>query len=142
MELNKSYYAILPAIVRYDKDLSPNAKLLYSEITCLCNEKGYCWATNSYFSQLYNLSERTIQRILEQLSKKKYIIIKIENNTSRKIYLTTITPDKNVGGGTTKMSYPYDKNVTHNNKKNNINEIIKKESIDLEEFNNINWLEL
>ena len=32
-EVNKSYYAIIPANVRYDKTLPANAKLLYAEIT-------------------------------------------------------------------------------------------------------------
>ena len=72
-ELQKAYYAIIPANVRYDKDLVPNAKLLYGEITALCNEKGYCWASNQYFSELYNVSDRTIKNWISQLADKGYI---------------------------------------------------------------------
>ena len=39
--IKSSYYSILPAVVRYDKDLTDKAKLLYSEITCLCNKEGF-----------------------------------------------------------------------------------------------------
>lgn len=69
----KAYYAIIPANVRYDKDLAPNAKLLYGEITALCNEKGYCWASNQYFAELYNVSDRTIKNWISQLADKGYI---------------------------------------------------------------------
>lgn len=60
-ELKKSYYAIIPAEVRYDEELPPNAKLLYGEITSLCNEKGYCWATNQYFADLYHCSVSAVK---------------------------------------------------------------------------------
>lgn len=116
----KSYYAVIPAYVRYDKDLSSTAKLLYAEITALCNEKGYCWATNKYFVELYGISDRQVQRILKLLLDKHYIKIIIEQNTKRKIYVLDY-PDKNVIGGTTKMSQGNDKNVVHNNKINNKN---------------------
>lgn len=72
-ERQKAYYAIIPANVRYDKDLVPNAKLLYGEITALCNEKGYCWASNQYFAELYNVSDRTIKNWISQLADKGYI---------------------------------------------------------------------
>lgn len=72
-EQQKAYYAIIPANVRYDKDLVPNAKLLYGEITALCNEKGYCWASNQYFADLYNVSDRTIKNWISQLADKGYI---------------------------------------------------------------------
>lgn len=71
--MQKNYYAIIPANVRYDTGLSPNAKLLYGEITALCNEKGFCWAGNSYFSELYSKDKSTIARWLKQLENKGYI---------------------------------------------------------------------
>ena len=55
------YYAVLTAEVRYNKNLCANAKLLYAEITALTNLNGQCHATDSYFSQLYDVDRRTIQ---------------------------------------------------------------------------------
>ena len=74
---NPNYYAIIPAKVRYDKDLMANAKLLYGEITALCNDKGICWARNEYFADLYDVSKETISRWISQLNNKKYINIKM-----------------------------------------------------------------
>lgn len=67
------YYAILPAKVRYDSDLTPNAKLLYAEVTALCRKEGYCWATDEYFAELYGVSTRTIERWVYDLVDKKYL---------------------------------------------------------------------
>jgi len=138
-ELSKSYYAIIPADVRYNKSLSANAKLLYGEITALCNEKGFCWAGNEYFSGLYAVSERTIQRWINQLSGNSYIIVNyrqpsgISDMPNRCISLgdkNVVVGDKNVGRWVTKMSQHHDKNVTHNNTSNNTSEYIKELSND------------
>ena len=73
MEDKRSYYAVIPANVRYDKSLPPGAKLLYGEISALCNQNGFCWAENSYFADLYDKSDRTIQTWINALVNNRYI---------------------------------------------------------------------
>lgn len=68
-----NYYAILPANVRYDENLSPNSKLLYSEITALTNMNGKCFASDDYFAKLYHVSKQSIQNWLRQLEILGYI---------------------------------------------------------------------
>ena len=76
--MKKSYYAIIPANVRYCKGLPPNAKLLYGEITALCNEKGYCWATNRYFAELYEVSNTSISIWISKLKDQGFISVEME----------------------------------------------------------------
>ena len=68
-----SYYSILPAPVRYDNRLTPNAKILYAEITSLTNKLGFCYANNKYFQTLYEVSKQTINNWLKQLEQYNYI---------------------------------------------------------------------
>ncbi|NCT16854.1 MAG: hypothetical protein COW66_05505 [Flavobacteriaceae bacterium CG18_big_fil_WC_8_21_14_2_50_34_36] len=127
-ENKKSYFAIIPANVRYNKNLCGNAKLLYGEITALCNEKGYCWANNYYFSELYEVDKRTIKRWLNDLIKEGFITSQIDQSAgnSRKIFIDEASGQKCPEVGT-KMSRGWgqkcpegrDKNVPHNNTMNN-----------------------
>lgn len=94
MAENKLYFDIIPAEVRYDKDLSANAKLLYGEITALCNEKGCCWASNDYFSQLYGKSKHTVSRWVSELTQKGYIQSEISKENGNVRILTPMV--KNV----------------------------------------------
>lgn len=128
-----SYWAVLPAAIRYDAEIPASAKLLYAEISALTDKRGFCWASNEYFEQLYGLSERTIARLLRALETAGLVrIIDGQGGKARrKIYAGVnplgsegegAYPDKNVGVTLTKMSGPPDKNVTHNsieNKKEN-----------------------
>ena len=89
-----NYYAILPAFVRYDKDLPANARLLYGELTALTNKKGYCFASNNYFAPLYGVTPQAISKWIKILEKKGYIKIEYiyENGaiTERHIYLKEV----------------------------------------------------
>ena len=68
-----NYYAVIPAEVRYNKKLTPNSKLLYAEITALCNMNGKCTASTEYFCRLYEVSRASIQNWLKLLEKNGYI---------------------------------------------------------------------
>lgn len=100
--MNKGYYAIIPATVRYDDELTPVAKLLYAEITALTNAEGYCWATNAYFAELYKMHEKSISRLISLLEKRGYIRSEVGKKgykTYRNLYVVdsnpTVTLDSN-----------------------------------------------
>ena len=97
-----NYYAIIPADVRYSKKLTPNAKLLYAEITALCNMNGKCTASTKYFATLYNVSKTSIQNWLKILDDNNFItrhnIFKEDSQEilSRHIKLVKTPPQKNL----------------------------------------------
>ena len=141
MEQQGAYYAVIPADVRYDPDLPPNAKLLYGEITSLTNKAGYCWATNEYFADLDGLSVKTISRLIGLLEAKGYIrceMASTEKGSERRIYAGVFVVaqggmDKNEdtteGGMDKNEERGLDKNVQQNNKQDNN----KKEKINKKE---------
>ena len=67
------YFSVLPSKVRYDDSLCPNEKLLFSEISSLCNKNGYCFANNEYFAKLYKVHKNTVSKWISHLKEKKYI---------------------------------------------------------------------
>lgn len=133
-QIQKNFYAIIPAFVRYDKDLQPNAKLLYGEITALSNEKGFCWAENEYFANLYNVSKTSISKWISSLIKKQYITSEIVYKQGTKEiehrYLRI------VGGGIEeKLNTPIEEKLKDNNTSNNITlKEINKESFSEEDL--------
>ena len=110
MRDNPNYYAILTADVRYDQRLSSSEKLFYAEITALSNKHGYCYASNNYFADLYDVDKRTITRWVNKLVKTGHAVVEFEHEgktiKKRKIYLT----NKCAKGGQS-VSWGMDKNV-------------------------------
>ena len=87
-----NYYAHIPANVRYSKKLTPNAKLLYAEITALTNMNGKCTASTEYFCRLYEVSRVSIQKWLKILEDNKHIKrVNIYKQGSKEILTRVIT---------------------------------------------------
>ena len=129
LDIKKSYYAVIPATVRYDNNVVPSAKLLYGEITALCNEKGYCWATNDYFSKLYSVSKRTISTWIKSLCNAGYISAELVlDDSSQKVKMRCLKVEANFDAHLMKTSIPsrkkvpdpHEENFAENNTINNI----------------------
>ena len=144
-----NYYAVIPAEVRYSKNLTPNAKLLYAEITALCNMNGKCTASTDYFSKLYEVSRISIQKWLKILEDNNYIKrVNIYKQGSKQIDTRVITlvniPCKEKLTDNINTKVYNNNNITYSNnkvrfKKPNIDEvknycILRKNNIDAEAF--------
>lgn len=84
-----AYWAVIPADVRYDDKLPPNAKLLYGEISALCNREGFCWAGNEYFAKLFGWSAKSVTRLVSALRDGGYIdtdMVASGTGATRRIY--------------------------------------------------------
>lgn len=118
-----SYWAVLPATVRYDEKIPASAKLIYAEISALTEKRGFCYASNDYLMQLFGVSERTLQRHLKALEGRGYIqILDGDGGVGRRKIFAGINPlsnpVKNDGVTPTKLSSNPVKNVTHISKRN------------------------
>jgi hypothetical protein len=127
-----NYFATIPAHVRYAK-ISASAKLLYAEITALSNKHGYCWATNKYFAELYDVSETTVSEWVRVLCEVGFIASHVDqqNGNKRKLWLlnpiqenpkTPLRENPKTSSGKPKdpsSGKPEDNNTRYNNKYNN-----------------------
>lgn len=150
MKEKPNYYAIIPATVRYDTRLKANEKLLYGEITALAEKTGECWASNSYFANLYSVDPSAISKWIKNLNDCNYIKTDcIYKNNSKEIerrVIKMVLPnikrgiDKSTRGVLTNGVEGYcqkDKdNTTSTNTTsiNNIKEIYKENKIEYNEI--------
>ena len=145
-----NYFGILPANVRYDKKLKPMEKILYTEITALSNSKGYCYATNSYFANLYDVHKNTAGTWINNLEKLGYIKSRIiyetgtKNVKERQLFIVTPINEKidtyqqkDCDPINEKIDTPIneiieDNNTRINNTSSNKKKINKKEKVEIE----------
>jgi len=128
--MKPNYYAVIPAEVRYNEKLTANSKLLFGEITALCNKKGVCWATNNYFAELYKVDKKTVSNWIKQLQEQGFLKTELEYDkktkqvTQRNITIcTTGGSNKNMTRGSQKYDQAGNKNMEVNIYNNNINNI-------------------
>ena len=80
-----SYYAIIPAYIRYNKELKFAERLMSGEITALSNKEGYCFASNRYFAELYGVSQSTISRWISHLAEIGSLHVEVIRNEKKEI---------------------------------------------------------
>jgi len=125
METNEkpSFYAILPAYVRYEKRLKPAERLLFAEISALTNKLGYCTASNGYFAELYETKKETVSRWISHLSELGFVKLEMvyegKQIKGRKIWIDekVMTPidEKVMTPIDEKVMTPIDEKVKGNN---------------------------
>lgn len=136
-----TYYTILPAEVRLDKRLVPFERIIFSDIFTLANKKGYCYATNAYFSKAYGVSTVSVSTWISNLVKYGYLsrVYEYKDNTKmierRKLYIKEDfmtykselnDPHKADFKQGIKADFK-DNNINMNNKKENIESTTKVE---------------
>lgn len=148
-----NYFAILPACVRYAK-IPAIAKILFAEITALSNKNGFCNASNSYFSELYETTKRTISKNFQILENKGFIKLEIERSpagTFRKIWpiigpetrLKTSTPhEENFTPPRKKTSTQKNNTSKNNTSKNNKENTVKEKNKKIPSFKNKTALDI
>lgn len=133
MNEKPNYYAIIPANVRYDKELKDKAKLLYGEIVALSDKQGYCYASNKYFAELYEVSTTTISTLIKNLVEKGYIESEIIYKEGTKEVLNRYLKILKYPY-LKKFKYPIKENLKDNNTSINNTSINKKENIKRKSF--------
>ena len=87
----------MPSEILINNKLSDKEKIILSMIIYLSKDKGYCFATNNYFSDILNVTVVSISRIINSLKKKNYIKINMNyKSNSKEIENRQIIPLKEV----------------------------------------------
>lgn len=149
----KLYDAWMCDEILFSDKISSTEKILFIGIVRLTRFKGYCFATNKYIGEKFNLNESTVSRLLKKLSDAGFIRLEFKKNskniTERKIYIcecneTCSSESKEFCSLKAKLTEallqkttsPFDENSRHNTlnlntlKYNTLNSLATKESTD------------
>lgn len=97
-------WGILPKKIAHDPKISAFAKILYSDISSLCADRGYCWASNAYFAKTFNVSLRTVSRAILEIA--PYLIIKNHLSAKRTIWVHQLNSSASAGRVYSKPATP------------------------------------
>ena len=125
---------VIPTSLLGDSRLTFLERLLLIDILSLCKKKGYCWATNEYFKNLFNVSKQTISKSISSLSKYGYIVLeydrKEKNNSKRVIRLSEVLKNQILG-----IKNNLNTSIQENFKQYNKNNTITASNIIVTKFN-------
>lgn len=83
----------IPAEILLNKELSDKEKIILSMILYLSEEKGSCFASNKYISNIVNVTPERVSKIISSLKDKGYVKVKLKYKTdSKEIEERQITP--------------------------------------------------
>lgn len=101
-----------------DKEIKNDLGLLLI-ISSLCAEKGYCFASNKYLAEIFDITEVSISSKISKLEKKGYITVEYQKRgceiISRKIRLKNILIDDYKNFKSTIKENFKDNNISINN---------------------------
>lgn len=135
---------VFPTSLLGDNNLTSLERLLLIYILSLCKKYGYCWATNEFFCNSFNVSKQTISKSISSLSNYGYIVLqydkKEKNNSKRKIIVSEVFKKRisdiqeNLNTSNQENFKQYNKN-NNNNIRKNIGPFIEYDN----ECNIISW---
>jgi len=133
---NRQGYAICFNEWLFDKAIKSELNILL-RISSLCAEKGYCWATNEYFSEEFEIDEVSVSRKIKKLMDLGHIKVDYEKRgaevVKREIRLTKMLTDdiqksQSTVNKNVKENIIIDNNIINNNNNSSFFSEKKKET--------------
>lgn len=90
--MEEDFIGLLPAQIRYNRDLKPNEKVLYSELLIKSYPLEYCEINNMDLATAFHVTRQSVSGWLSDLVRAGYIEIKVKiadpklGRVERKIY--------------------------------------------------------